>query len=94
MSAVLRALEARAAAGDPIRVGLVGAGYAGRGFAARIIRRIPGIELVADREPDHRRGRARVSRGGRRRPATSIGGRARCRDPQPSPGHHGRSRPC
>lgn len=47
MSAVLRALEARAAAGDPIRVGLVGAGYAGRGFAARIIRRTPGIEIVA-----------------------------------------------
>ena len=47
MSTLLRALEARAAAGDPIRVGLVGAGYAGRGFAARIIRRIPGIELVA-----------------------------------------------
>lgn len=47
MTTVLRALEARAAAGDPIRVGLVGAGYAGRGFAARIIRRTPGIELVA-----------------------------------------------
>ena len=47
MTAVLRALEARAAAGDPIRVALVGAGYAGRGFAARIIRRTPGIELVA-----------------------------------------------
>ena len=47
MSTLLRALVARAAAGDPIRVGLVGAGYAGRGFAARIIRRIPGIEIVA-----------------------------------------------
>lgn len=47
MTALRRALEARAAAGDPIRVGLVGAGYAGRGFAARIIRRTPGIELVA-----------------------------------------------
>lgn len=47
MTAVLRALEARAAAGDPIRVGLVGAGYAGRGLAARVIRRTPGIELVA-----------------------------------------------
>ncbi len=47
MSTLLRALEARAAAGNPIRVGLVGAGYAGRGFAARIIRRTPGIELVA-----------------------------------------------
>jgi len=47
MSMLLRALEARATAGDPIRVGLVGAGYAGRGFAARIIRRVPGIEIVA-----------------------------------------------
>ena len=47
MSTLLRALEARAAAGDPIRVGRGGAGYAGRGFAARIIRRIPGIEIVA-----------------------------------------------
>ena len=47
MTAVLRALEARAAAGDPIRVGLIGAGYAGRGFAARVLRRTPGIELVA-----------------------------------------------
>ena len=47
MSAVLRALEARAAAGDPIRVGLVGAGYAARGFAGRTIRRVPGIEIVA-----------------------------------------------
>ena len=47
MSTLLRDLEARASAGDPIRVGLVGAGYAGRGFAARIIRWIPGIEIVA-----------------------------------------------
>ena len=47
MTALLRALEARSAAGDPIRVGLVGAGYAGRGFAARVLRRTPGIELVA-----------------------------------------------
>ncbi len=47
MSALLRALEARAAAGDPIRVGLVGAGYAGRCFAGRTIRRVPGIEVVA-----------------------------------------------
>ncbi len=47
MTTVLRELEARAAAGNPIRVGLVGAGYAGRGFAARIIRRTPGVELVA-----------------------------------------------
>jgi predicted homoserine dehydrogenase-like protein len=47
MTAVLRALEERAAAGDPIRVGLIGAGYAGRGFAARVIRRSPGMKIVA-----------------------------------------------
>jgi predicted homoserine dehydrogenase-like protein len=47
MSALLRALEARAAAGDPIRIGLVGAGYAARGFASRVIKRTPGIEIVA-----------------------------------------------
>ncbi len=47
MSAVLRALEERVAAGDPIRVGLVGAGYAARGFANRIVRRAPGIRIVA-----------------------------------------------
>ena len=47
MSVLLRALEARASAGNPIRVGLVGAGYAGRGFAARVIRRTPGIEIAA-----------------------------------------------
>jgi len=47
MTAILRALEERASSGNPIRVGLVGAGYAGRGFAARVLRRIPGVELVA-----------------------------------------------
>ena len=47
MSTVLRALEERAATANPIRIGLVGAGYAGRGFAARVLRRTPGIELVA-----------------------------------------------
>ena len=47
MSVLLRAIEERRASGRPIRVGLVGAGYAGRGFAARVIRRQPGFELVA-----------------------------------------------
>ena len=47
MSVLLRAIEERRAAGNPIRIGLVGAGYAGRGFAARVIRRHPGLELVA-----------------------------------------------
>jgi predicted homoserine dehydrogenase-like protein len=47
MSVLLRAIDERRAAGNPIRVGLVGAGYAARGFASRIIRRQPGVELVA-----------------------------------------------
>ena len=47
MSAVLRALEERAAAGNPIRVGVVGAGYAARGFVARMVRRTPGIRIAA-----------------------------------------------
>jgi predicted homoserine dehydrogenase-like protein len=47
MSMMLRALEERAAAGRPIRVGLVGAGYAGRGFAARVLRRTRGVDIVA-----------------------------------------------
>jgi predicted homoserine dehydrogenase-like protein len=42
-----RAIEARLTAGDPIRVGLVGAGYAGRGFATRVLTGFPGIRLVA-----------------------------------------------
>jgi predicted homoserine dehydrogenase-like protein len=40
------ALEKRAADGDPVRIGLVGAGYIARGIAAHA-RRIRGIELVA-----------------------------------------------
>lgn len=47
MSVVLRGIDERAAAGDPIRVGLVGAGFAGRGFALRIVSGYPGIRLVA-----------------------------------------------
>ncbi len=47
MSQLLRAIEARQAAGDPIRVGLVGAGFAGRGFALRVLTGLPGFRLVA-----------------------------------------------
>jgi predicted homoserine dehydrogenase-like protein len=47
MSALLRSIEARHAAGDPIRVGLVGAGYAGRGFALAVLTGLPGFRLVA-----------------------------------------------
>lgn len=42
-----RALEARAAAGNPVRVGMIGAGFMGRGIANQIINSVPGMELVA-----------------------------------------------
>jgi predicted homoserine dehydrogenase-like protein len=42
-----RALEARAAAGNPIKVGMIGAGFMGRGIANQIVNSVPGIELVA-----------------------------------------------
>ena len=41
------ALKARQAAGQPIRVGMVGAGFMGRGVAHQICRYVPGMELVA-----------------------------------------------
>ena len=41
-----RALERRAAAGDPIRVGIVGAGFMGRAITRQIVRRVPGIQIV------------------------------------------------
>ena len=42
-----KALAVRAAAGNPVRVGMVGAGFMGRGIARSIIRSFPGIRLVA-----------------------------------------------
>jgi predicted homoserine dehydrogenase-like protein len=49
-----RALERRDRAGKPIRVGMVGAGFMGRGIALQIEAYTPGIELVAisNRHPD------------------------------------------
>jgi predicted homoserine dehydrogenase-like protein len=41
------ALEERRSAGNPILVGLVGAGYMGRGIALQILTSFPGIRLVA-----------------------------------------------
>ena len=40
------ALRARAEAGNPVRVGMVGAGFMGRGIANSIIRSFPGMRLV------------------------------------------------
>ncbi|MCF4968185.1 NAD(P)H-dependent oxidoreductase [Nostoc sp. CMAA1605] len=42
-----RALEVRAAAGNPVKVGMIGAGFMGRGIANQIINSVPGMELVA-----------------------------------------------
>jgi predicted homoserine dehydrogenase-like protein len=41
------ALAARQAAGEPIRVGMIGAGFMGKAIAHQMIRRVPGMELVA-----------------------------------------------
>ena len=47
MIIVDKALAARERAGTPVRVGLIGAGFMGRGVASQIIRHIPGMSLVA-----------------------------------------------
>lgn len=47
MIIVDRALEERSRQGRPIRVGMVGAGFMGRGIALQIVQSTPGIELVA-----------------------------------------------
>lgn len=41
------ALKAREEAGNPIRVGMVGAGFMGRGIASQILNYTPGMNLVA-----------------------------------------------
>lgn len=47
MIIVDRALQARAEARNPIKVGMIGAGFMGRGIANQIINSVPGMELVA-----------------------------------------------
>jgi predicted homoserine dehydrogenase-like protein len=47
MIIVDRALELREREGRPIRVGMVGAGFMGRGIALQIATAVPGMELVA-----------------------------------------------
>ncbi|MDX2253607.1 MAG: Gfo/Idh/MocA family oxidoreductase [Nitrospira sp.] len=42
-----RAIESRQRSGNPIRVGLVGAGYSGRNIAYQILKSFPGLRLVA-----------------------------------------------
>lgn len=47
MILVDNALRARAADGRPVRVGLVGAGFMGRGLVNQIVNSVPGMEVVA-----------------------------------------------
>ncbi|WP_414565564.1 MULTISPECIES: NAD(P)H-dependent oxidoreductase [unclassified Anabaena] len=47
MIIVDRALQARAEAGNPVKVAMIGAGFMGRGIANQIINSVPGMELVA-----------------------------------------------
>ncbi|PMB21086.1 NAD(P)-dependent oxidoreductase [Fischerella thermalis CCMEE 5198] len=47
MIIVDRALAARAEAGNPLKVGMIGAGFMGRGIANQIANSVPGMELVA-----------------------------------------------
>ncbi|MFB2968449.1 NAD(P)H-dependent oxidoreductase [Aerosakkonema sp. BLCC-F183] len=47
MIIVDRALQARAEAGNPIKVAMIGAGAMGRGIANQIINSVPGMKLVA-----------------------------------------------
>jgi len=47
MILVDKALERRAREGNPVRVGLVGAGYMGRGIALQIVTAFPGLRLAA-----------------------------------------------
>jgi predicted homoserine dehydrogenase-like protein len=46
MIIVDRALQARAREGNPIRVGMIGAGFNGRAIALQILTAMPGMELV------------------------------------------------
>ncbi|MCB0213951.1 MAG: NAD(P)-dependent oxidoreductase, partial [Anaerolineae bacterium] len=47
MIIVDKALEKRQADHNPIRVGMIGAGFMGRGIALQICNYVPGMELVA-----------------------------------------------
>lgn len=42
-----QALQSRAETGNPVKVGMIGAGFMGRGITNQIINSVPGMELVA-----------------------------------------------
>ena len=87
------ALRAREAEGNPIRVGMVGAGFMGQGLTNQIVNSVPGMRMVAvsNRNPDRARQVFALRRDGaraRRRPV-----RARGRDPLGAAGVYRRSAP-
>src|SRR5688572_27340465 len=47
MQIVDTALKARAAAGKPVKVAMIGAGFMARGIANQIVNSVPGMKLVA-----------------------------------------------
>jgi predicted homoserine dehydrogenase-like protein len=47
MIIVDKALQARAEAGNPVKVGMIGAGFMGRGIANQIVNSVPGMQIVA-----------------------------------------------
>src|SRR5688572_3765250 len=47
MQIVDTALKARAAAGKPVKVAMIGAGFMARGVANQIVNSVPGMKLVA-----------------------------------------------
>jgi predicted homoserine dehydrogenase-like protein len=63
MIIVDRALKAREAAGRPIRVGMVGAGFMGQGLTNQITNSVPGMRMAAiyNRKPDRAEGVYRYS---------------------------------
>ena len=64
MIIVDRALAEREREGNPIRVGLVGAGFMGRGIALQILTATPGMELVAIANRSLERAREAYAGGG------------------------------
>ena len=71
MIIVDNALKAREAAGRPIRVGMVGAGFMGQGLTNQITNSVPGMRMAAiyNRKPERAEGVYRYSgrRGCRQR---------------------------
>jgi predicted homoserine dehydrogenase-like protein len=65
-------LKKREAAGNPVRVGLIGAGFMGRGVANQIINSVPGMRLVAIANRHLEGGRRAYVEAGIKEPSVAI----------------------